>query len=731
MVGFSGGAVVDTERKTEQQHLDLLYARLDELRERSERALASARRAPTAGTPGARSERDAFIALHVGRLSQLRSVEERLCFGRLDLLGGERRYVGRVGLSDEEHRQLLLDWRAPAAEPFYRATAASPAGVVRRRQIGSRSRQVTTIEDEVLDLDAYDPERDGPAVAGEGALMVALDAARTGKMRDIVGTIQAEQDRVIRAPLSGVLVVQGAPGTGKTAVALHRTAYLLYSYRDRIASAGVLVVGPNERFLRYIDAVLPALGEADATVLATPGRLYPGVDATGSEDLAVAAVKGDLRMATVLARAVRDRQRTLPAPVTLDLDGIKVVLRPADVRAAHERARRSGKPHNEARVTFVKHVLGQLAGQLAGGRDLGAEERASRIAELRESRDVRREINGLWPPITPERLLRDLYAQPWRLESAGGSLSGPERGLLERDRRAPWTPADVPLLDEAAELLGTDPASGPAGGGPSAADLEQARRTLEDSEAGAMTTAEDLAARWTADRDRLSVAEHAATDREWAFGHVVVDEAQELGPMTWRLLMRRCPSRSMTIVGDLTQTGALGGVSSWAATLRPYVRDRATIETLSVNYRTPAQLMTLAVGVLRAAGVPVVEPTSARSTPWEPVLSAVPDVVAAVPAAVRGALDLVGAGTLGLLVPRTLLDPVSAELGVTGPDAGRVSVLTVEQAKGLEFDSVLLLEPAAIVADSPRGIHDLYVAITRATQRLHVLHATPLPPGFQ
>jgi DNA helicase IV len=243
-----------------------------------------------------------------------------------------------------------------------------------------------------------------------------------------------------------------------------------------------------------------------------------------------------------------------------------------------------------------------------------------------------------------------------------------------------------------------------------------------------MTTAEDLAERWIADRDRLSVAEHAASDREWAFGHVVVDEAQELGPMMWRLLMRRCPSRSMTIVGDLTQTGALGGVSSWAATLRPYVRDRATIETLTVNYRTPAQLMTLAVGVLRAAGVPVAEPTSARSTPWEPVLSAVPDVVAAVPDAVREELDLVGAGTLGVLTPRSLLDPASDALG---PDAGRVSVLTVEQAKGLEFDSVLLLEPAAIIADSPRGIHDLYVAITRATQRLHVLHATPLPPGFR
>jgi DNA helicase IV len=716
--------VVDTEHKVEQQHLDLLYGRLDELRARSERALDQVRRAPTAGTPAARGERDAFVALHAARLAQLRSVEERLCFGRLDLTDGERRYVGRVGLADEEHRQLLLDWRAPAAEPFYRATGVAPSGVVRRRSIATKDRQVTGLEDEVLDLDAFDPERDGPAVAGEGALMVALGAARTGKMRDIVGTIQAEQDRVIRAPLSGVLVVQGGPGTGKTAVALHRTAYLLYTHRDRIASSGVLLVGPNTRFLRYIDAVLPALGEAEATVLATPATLYPGIVATGSEDLAVAAVKGDPRMERVLARAVRDRQRPLPATVRLAVDGRTVDLRPADVRAAHDKARRSGKPHNAARVVFVKHLLGVLATRLGGG-DLDAEERAARIADLRDSKDVRRELNGCWPPLSPERLLRDLYAQPERLDSAGSVLSRSERALLARDRRAAWTPADVPLLDEAAELLGTDaPAEAP--GGPSAEELAHAREVLRDSPAAGMVSAEQLAARWGSDPVRRSVAEHAAGDREWTFGHVVVDEAQELSPMAWRLLMRRCPTRSMTVVGDLAQTGALGGVRSWARTLRPYVGDRATIETLTVNYRTPQQLMDLAAAVLRAQGVPVTPPVSARSTPWAPVLSA-GDPVAAAPAAVADELDQVGSGTVGVLCPPALLAGVRALV----PDTDRVSVLTVLEAKGLEFDAVVLVEPAGIVAASPRGAQDLYVAITRATQRLHVLHARPLPPGFE
>ena len=715
----------DTEHKVEQQHLDTLYTRLDELRVRSERTLETVRAAPTAGTPGARGEREAFIALHSARLGQLRSVEDRLCFGRLDLLEGTRRYVGRLGLSDEEHRQLLVDWRAPAAEPFYRATALAPGGVVRRRQLGTRDRQVTSIEDEVLDLAAYDEERHGPAVSGEGALMVALGAARTGKMRDIVSTIQAEQDRVIRAPLSGVLVVQGGPGTGKTAVALHRAAYLLYTYRDRIASAGVLMVGPNERFLRYVDAVLPALGEADATVLVTPGRLYPGIDATGSEDPAAAAVKGDLRMAQVVARAVRDRERLLPGPVQLDVEGQRITLRPVDVRAAHERARRSGRPHNAARVVFVKHLLNVLAGQLAGSRDLDPEDRASRIGDLRASRDVRRELNGLWPPLSPERLLRDLFAQPARLESAARSLTPAERRLLHRDRSAPWTPADVPLLDEAAEILGVEETADRAGG-PSAADVEVARRTLDDSEAGGMVTAEDFAGRWGVERARRSVAENAAVDREWTFGHVMVDEAQELGPMAWRLLMRRCPTRSMTIVGDLAQTGALGGVTSWGRMLRPYVDDRATIETLTVNYRTPQQLMDLAVRVLRAAGVQVDEPVSARTTEWAPIVTRVADPVAGAAAAVTEELDLLEAGTIAVLCPRPLL----AAVGAAVPAAGTVSVLTVEQSKGLEFDAVVVVEPAGIVADSPRGANDLYVAITRATQRLRVLHTGALPAGF-
>ena len=380
------------------------------------------RRAPTVPTPSGRAERDAFDAWHSERIARLSSVEDRLAFGRLDLADGDRRYVGRLGLSDESQHQLLIDWRAPAASAFYQATAAAPEGVARRRHLATRARRVVGIDDELLDAEAL--ERNGlTTVAGEGALMGALTAHRTGRMRDIVATLQAEQDRVVRSPLAGVLVVQGGPGTGKTAVALHRAAYLLYTHRDRIARSGVLVIGPSPVFLRYIEQVLPSLGET-GVVLATPGQLFPGVEATGTERADVAVVKGDLRMADVVRNAVRNRQRTLPRPVTVVVDGDPVTLRPRVVLEARSRARQSGRPHNEARTAFVRHVLDDLAQQLATARGLeaGGDDRGDLLAELRAEVAVRREVNLLWMPLTAQGLVADLFARPDRLAAAAQGL---------------------------------------------------------------------------------------------------------------------------------------------------------------------------------------------------------------------------------------------------------------------------------------------------------------------
>jgi DNA helicase IV len=751
----SSEQVLSAQLAIEQAHVGRLYLQLDDLLEQARDALDRTARSSTVNTPGAMAERDAFMRLYTSRVNALQNVEQRLCFGRLDLADGVRRYIGRVGMSDEARRELLVDWRAPAAEPFYRATALRPSGVLRRRQISTQLRRVTGVQDEVLDLAGFEAAGvdGGHIVVGEGALFASLDAARGDRMRDIVATIQADQDDVIRAPLPGVLVVQGGPGTGKTAVALHRTAFLLYTNRERIERSGVLLVGPNRVFLRYIDQVLPALGEAEAVVMATPGELYPTVVATAVEGDAATALKGDVRMADVIAQAVQRRQRMIGSARPLNVEGTTIRLLPHHVRDARERARRTRQPHNLARKTFVTEILRSLVRALATARgiDLDPETREGMLSELYESIDVRREVNWCWAPLSPERLVRDLYADPQRLgEAAGRLLTREERLALTRERGAPWTAGDVPLLDEAAELLGEDDSADHAATARAEADqraeVEYARQVQDTFGGSDFLSAEGLAGRYSAAGSLRSVAERASTDRAWAFGHVVVDEAQELSPMMWRLLMRRCPSRSFTVVGDVAQTSSPAGALAWGDVLSPHVEDRWTVAELTVNYRTPEQVMDLAAAVLAAGGSSVRAPTSARIGRCEPQFTRVDGdlfgsaALAALAALVETQWREAGEGTVAVITPLAghaeAATSITAALpeGVVTADSDAlgspVSVLTVAGAKGLEFDNVVVLEPAAIIAESPRGLNDLYVALTRPTQRLHIVHSADLPPGM-
>jgi DNA helicase IV len=736
----------DAEVRREQAYVDLLYARLDLLRTRTAEELAAVRRVGPSGTPQNRSERDAFATLHEDRLAQLEAVEDRLAFGRLDLQDGARRYIGRLGLSDAEQTQLLVDWRAPAARTFYQATPAAPQDVVRRRHLSTRRRRVVGVEDEVLDLDGIE-EDERAGLTGEGALMAAVGARRTGRMGDIVATIQAEQDSVIRSDLGGVLVVQGGPGTGKTAVALHRAAYLLYTHRERLARAGVLLVGPNPLFLRYIEQVLPSLGET-GVVMSTAGDLYPGVSAVDETRADVAAAKGDLQMARVLSRAVRDRQRVPDEPRKLVVDGTTLELRPETVAAARARARRTRKPHNLAREGFLRDLLDHLAGELATalGTGLDADSRPDLLEELRESPDVRRELNLCWMPLSPTRLLTDLFADPDRLAAAAPDLDPARRALLARDRGAPWTVADVPLLDELAELLGDvtsdDRAAEAAARAQRAEDLANAQAVLRNLDTAIRPTAEQIADRFVDSGPSLTVAERAETDRTWAYGHLVVDEAQELSPMMWRLLMRRVPSRSLTLVGDVAQVGSAAGATSWGSVLDRYVPGRWRLAELTVNYRTPAQVMHVAADVLAAAGVSAPTPESVREGDHPPTARRVPAGDAgALVAAVVAELEAVGSGRLAVVTASgadgALRDGLTAALPPGTVGSGRttldspVSVLDVTSVKGLEFDAVIVVEPAEILEGSDRGANDLYVALTRPTQRLLVVHTRDLPPGME
>ncbi|GAA1813880.1 AAA family ATPase [Luedemannella flava] len=769
----------------EQAYVTSLYARLDGLRAVTGERLAEVLRGSGAGgTQQARSERDAAYTVYSDRLAALNAAEQGLCFGRLDLVDGGRRYIGRIGLSadadelDDDAEPPLMDWRAPAARPFYLATAAAPEGVRRRRHIRTADRRVTGLDDEVLDLAAVDPDAHTD-LTGEAVLLAALGASRTGRMRDIVTTIQAEQDRVIRSSAAGVLVVQGGPGTGKTAVALHRAAYLLYTHREQLSQRGVLIVGPNTTFLRYVGHVLPSLGETGA-LLATIGELYPGVPATRAEPAATAGLKGRADMADVVAAAVADRQWVPEEALDVVLaTGDELTLDRATCLAIRERARRNPLPHNEVRPIVARLVVDALADQVAeriGADVLSTEEMigSSAVAdilaqlgedvdpvvdgnlldegdreeirrELRDDPGVREALDRLWPRLTPRRLLSDLYASEERLAAAAPHLSDAERALLHREPDNTWSPADVPLLDEAAELLGEDDRA--VRMRLALAEREERERVefaegalevalgsrsidLEDEEDPEVLMAHDLLdASRLAERhvegEGLTVAQRAARDRRWAFGHVIVDEAQELSPMAWRLLMRRCPSRSMTLVGDVAQTGALAGSSSWERTLAPFVAARWRLAELTVNYRTPAEVMAVAADVLAALDPPGEPPRSVRDTdgePWSLRLDA-EDLAAAVPGLAARESDAVPDGRVGVLVPAAR----RAEFGGVDTDLeSQVVVLTVEEAKGLEFDSVLVVAPDEIVAESPRGLNDLYVALTRTTRRLGVVHSGEL-----
>nr|QLK00093.1 AAA family ATPase [Micromonospora carbonacea] len=741
----------------EQEYVSMLYGRLDGMREQSARRLAEELR-KAGGTQQDRSQRDSAVKMYAEQVEQFSAVENGLCFGRLDTDDGTRRYIGRIGIFDTsgDYDPLLMDWRAPAARAFYLATAANPQGVRRRRHLRTRQRKVVALNDEVLDLTTASPTAH-EELTGEASLLAALNAGRTGRMRDIVETIQAEQDRIIRADLPGTLVVQGGPGTGKTAVALHRAAYLLYTHRRELASRGVLLLGPNETFLRYISQVLPALAET-GVLLRTPGDLFPGVSARRAEPARAAALKGRAEMVQVLAAAVRDRQRVPDEPLEIEIEREVLPLAPETVRTARDRARRSGRPHNLARAVFDVEIVHALAAQVAdrigadplGGENLLEEADLAEIRrELREEPEVQAALDHLWPVLTPQRLLADLYADPDRIAAATPGWSDAERALLRREPGG-WAPADVPLLDEAAELLGEDDRAAQARReriramqreyAEGVLEIARGSRSIDvedEAEGGEILGVTDLL---DADRllerqestDGLTTAQRAAADRNWAFGHVIVDEAQELSPMAWRLLMRRCPSRSMTIVGDVAQTGSLAGTPSWADALEPYVAQRWRLEELTVSYRTPAEIMSVAAGVLAEIDPQLRPPRSVRQSgvpPWERAVAEERLAAELADAAVAEAANLAD-GRLGVIVPAGRVEELGAALVAALPEAtvgehpeleSRVVLLTVAQAKGLEFDSVLVVDPDAIVAESPRGHNDLYVALTRATQRLGVL----------
>ena len=747
---MSDSARATTPVAEEQDFVDRAYSRLDQLRSqyREQRQKIDANHG--VGNAQGWTERDA-LATHFAELSsRLDNVEERLVFGRLDMKDHATHYIGRISLLDEHSSPLLVDWRAPISAPFYQATAQEPLGVVRRRHIATRARTVTSVEDELLDVDQA--QHQGLTLQGEGALMSALSSARSGRMGDIVATIQGEQDRVIRASDRGILVVQGGPGTGKTAVALHRAAYLLYTQREKLERSGVLIIGPSRTFLRYIEQVLPSLGES-GVVQMTIGDIVPGLSAQDDDPIDIAAIKGRAAFSRILREAVRLIPRLPERDQVLQVWNRRVTLRVKDVQEALSRARRSGRPHNVARESFAMGLMELLAGCLiveAGDAsttaDIDPDDLKTWMSEIRDSVDARRAINLAWMPTQAPAFLRKLWSRPDLLaqanRKAGTPLSVEDLNLLYRTQDQPLTISDIPLIDELEELLGTlDLASAQKRRAEEQREKEERERANEALKAtglgGGIVTA-DMLMRQTQEAPSLRpLAERARADRSWTYGHIVIDEAQDLSPMAWRCLLRRCPSRSMTVVGDLDQKRGHRRPHSWKQALGPAARAFSEEFVLSISYRTPRALTRIAQAVMAQHGTPVLYPMEAvRDVPDCYQVSythkdTLKECVSQVVSTLEERLDREegeGKGRICVIVPDDQAQLWHAdESGASALDQ-RVSYLTAAGSKGLEFDSVVVVEPGEILE---QGSGDLFVALTRATHDLHAVTTTQLPRGME
>ena len=697
---------VHDELAAEQAYIDRAYGLLDAARVSANR-LRTMVEVGAGGTEQARYEREVIWETVANRLAHLHLGDASLVFGRIDFdpdngEAPQKYYIGRLAVADETQEPIVVDWRAPIAEPFYRATGPHAMGLSRRRHFASRGRTLLDIDDEffgdrAIPLPAGTPE----GVSGHGALVSALESARSGRLADIVGTIQAEQDRIIRSELPGVLIVQGGPGTGKTVVALHRAAYLLYTHRFPLEGQGVLVIGPNRLFLSYIEQVLPSLGEAGIE-LAVLADLVDSVGVSGVDPAPVALVKGDPRMVDVIAKSVRDRQRRLLTPLRIGFGLQTLTVDVAQSATIVKDAGRRFRTHNAARKFVERGMFEALA---ASSRSpLAAEDVADRLGHHAQMREA---LEWMWPVLTPAELLHDLFGSKALLRLAAGKyLTKVEWSSLHRPRAdrvddVVWTQDDLPLLDESATRLGPRPSS-------------QVKHRIDGSLASEIRT----------------------------YGHIVVDEAQDLSPMQLAMVRRRSLNGSMTVVGDIAQATGAWSHSDWHQILDHLPKRRPSrLVELTVGYRIPAPTMVLAARVLAAVAPGLAPPQAVRIEGDPPTIRKVEagDVARAVAEQIAIEKEAVGLGNVAVICPSSMAEELDAQLDALGVAHGhatsvglehQVTLVPVRLVKGLELDATVVVEPQRIVDEEQQGLRALYVAFTRATKRLAVIHSGPLPEAM-
>jgi DNA helicase IV len=667
---------LDSELTAERTHLIESRAALTRMREHAESLFAT----------GDRVAGDAYTAEMLGRHLHRRVTEladdptTALFFGRLDMAardGAEttragRFHIGRRHVTDDLGEPMVLDWRAPLSRSFYRASVRDPQGVAVRRRFGFVRGELTSFEDEHLDR--------GEELGTASRILTAeIERPRVGPMRDIVATIQPEQDELVRADLEDSICVQGAPGTGKTAVGLHRAAYLLYGHRERLRRSGVLIVGPNRAFLSYISSVLPALGEVEVQQ-STVDDLIARVPVRGTDDEAATLLKHDARMARVLHRALWGRLTRPTEPMTVPDDSYRWRIDIEPLRRIIDEARREGLPYAVGRERVRARVVGLLQRQSEYKR--GDSPSEAWLRRMSKAAPVRAFLDACWPAVTPQAVVCELLSDPDVLARAAG---------------------DVLTAEEQKALLWTRPPRSPRAAKFSAADA-----VLIDEVAGLL-------------------------ERETSVGHVVIDEAQDLSPMQCRAIARRSEHGSITLLGDLAQGTAPWAAADWRTSLEHLGKPDAAVVPLTIGFRVPAVVLTLANRLLPALGVDVPEAVSLRRDGHLEVRAST-SVDADTVAEVYAALE--HEGSVAVIAADAAVERLRAVLAAEGieaatPDdvdsAARVTVVPATLVKGLEYDHVVVVEPARIVAAEPRGLHRLYVVLTRAVSRLSVIHAEPLP----
>jgi DNA helicase IV len=720
--------LVQREIAAEQEFVDRVHRQLADAGKAAQELAREGHERGRLGHEGGLVERDAMVFQAAKRLAQLDAAHEGLVFGRLDLrpdLDPAPRYVGRIGLRDDDRDSLLIDWRAPAAAVFYQATAAEPQNVVRRRVLRSQGTTVVSVEDELLDAEG---NVDDLPILGEGALMAQLSRARDRTMHSIVATIQAEQDKAIRAPSRGVTTISGGPGVGKTVVALHRAAYLLYNERRRYESGGVLVVGPSGVFMRYIERVLPSLGET-AVALRSLGEVVDGVRSTRHDEPVVADVKGSARMAELMRRLARQQAPGSPEEFRLYWYDNNLVLDRGLLGRTRRQLMSQGR-RNQQLPRVGRTLLDALWRQVRSerGRDRGREFFED---DLLGNDDFLDFIAAWWPPLTAPQVLSWAGDPELLARISDGILSAEEQRLLLKSwagrTTADLSVQDVALLDELRYAIGDVPARSDDERDDPLTEIEGAVNVQE------LMTASDR--------------EYAPSGRAWAppthsieddgFAHVLVDEAQDLTPMQWRMVGRRGRAASWTIVGDPAQSSWPIPAESAAARAEALAGKALHEFHLSTNYRNSSEIYAFAAAYAERVGLDVDLPTAVRSTGVEPrVVGPVPDLEAGVREAVVEVAGQVG-GTVGVVVPVARRSEVNAwlaswpELAEDAPSAraavdssvapsgeDRVVVLTGLDTKGLEFDAIVVVRPQEIEDESATGRSTLYVVLTRATQLL-------------